>query len=58
MTFSESIIEFANDRGQITWDMASSVAGAHGLLIEFIYEYGSTITEGIDAGEFLVWMGY
>jgi hypothetical protein len=59
MTFSETLLEFADDNGQIRWIDAAYAAKQHGFFEDFKTEYGTTASfGGVDAGEFLVWMGY
>ena len=59
MTFSETLLEFADDNGQIRWIDAAYAAKEHGLFDDFRTEYGVTAAfGGVDAGEFLVWLGY
>ena len=59
MTFSENLLKFADDNGQIRWSAARMVAIEHGLFDDFKTEYGTTASfGGVDAGEFLVWLGY
>ena len=59
MTFAENLLEFADDNGQIRWTSARMVAIEHGLFDDFKTEYGTTASfGGVDAGEFLVWLGY
>jgi hypothetical protein len=58
-TFSEMILGQADDAGQIYWHRARAVALQHGLWEDFRTDYGSTASfGGVDAGEFLVWLGY
>ncbi len=60
MTFAESIFEFADENGQLSWDFAAGIATSHGLLLEYLAEYGVFLVtkDRVDAGEFLVWLGY
>jgi hypothetical protein len=59
MTFAENLLKFADDNGQIRWIDAAYAAKQHGFFEDFKTEYGVTAAfGGVDAGEFLVWMGY
>jgi hypothetical protein len=62
MTFQifPEIIENCTDaNGCIRWSTAHQAAKDHGILEDFRSEYGVTATfGGVDAGEFLIWMGY
>ena len=59
MTFAENLLKFADDNGQIRWIDAAYAAKQHGFFEDFKTEYGTTASfGGVDAGEFLVWMGY
>jgi hypothetical protein len=59
MTFSDTLLNAADDNGQISWPAARMVAIEHGLFDDFRTEYGVTAAfGGVDAGEFLVWLGY
>ena len=59
MTFAENLLKFADDNGQIRWIDAAYAAKQHGFFEDFKTEYGTTASfGGVDAGEFLVWIGY
>ena len=59
MTFSDTLLNAADDNGQISWPAARMVAIERGLFDDFRTEYGVTAAfGGVDAGEFLVWLGY
>ncbi len=59
MTFSETLLNAADENGCITWIAARYLAIQHGLFDDFRTEYGVTSKFGpVDAGEFLVWLGY
>ena len=62
MTFSETLLSHADDNGQIPWVDAYVVACDHLLRTEFQESYGRSFAAwghtGVDAGEFLVWLGY
>ena len=60
-TFPQILLNCADGNGQIRYSTAYQTAKDHGLSMEFIALYGSAIRwveSQIDAGEFLVWMGY
>ena len=47
------------DNGTIYWIEAAYAAKIHGLWDDFKTDYGTTDSfGGVDAGEFLVWLGY
>ena len=57
--FSQILLNCADDNGQIRWSTACQAAKEHGLFDDFRTEYGVTAAfGGVDAGEFLVWLGY
>jgi hypothetical protein len=59
MTFPQILLNCADDNGQIRWSAAAMAAKEHGLWDDFRTEYGMTAAfGGVDAGEFLVWLGY
>ena len=60
MTFPDQIAEITNpDNGTIFWIEAAHAAKQHGLWDDFRTDYGTTSAfGGVDAGEFLVWLGY
>jgi hypothetical protein len=61
MTFTESLLSNADANGCIPWVDAYVVACDHLLRSEFQQSYGRSFAEwgtGVDAGEFLVWLGY
>ena len=45
------------DNGTIRWSTACQAAKDHGLWDDFRTDYG-TVPFRVDAGEFLVWLGY
>lgn len=59
-TFPALIAEITNpDNGTIYWIEAAYAAKQHGLWDDFRTDYGTTASfGGVDAGEFLVWLGY
>ena len=59
MTFSQILLNAADDNGTILWSTACQAAKDHGLFDDFRTDYGMTAAfGGVDAGEFLVWLGY
>jgi hypothetical protein len=62
MTFSDSLLSHTDANGCIAWVDAYMVACDHGLRREFQESYGRSFAAwgytGVDAGEFLVWLGY
>jgi len=58
-SIAASILSLADDNGAISWSFAQCLADLHCLTADFLEEYGP-ITKGdlVDAGEFLVWLGY
>ena len=62
MTFTESLLTAADANGQIPWTDAYMVACDHHLRREFQESYGRSFAAwgytGVDAGEFIVWLGY
>jgi hypothetical protein len=58
--FPAQIAEITNpDNGTIYWIEAAHAAKLHGLWDDFRTDYGTTAAfGGVDAGEFLVWLGY
>jgi hypothetical protein len=55
------LIEACTDpsNGTIRWSTACQAAKDHGLWDDFRTDYGMTASfGGVDAGEFLVWLGY
>ena len=61
MTFTDQILSIADNNGQIPYGTALQAADWHGAAECFLLEYGSAlqwIASGVDAGEFLVWLGY
>lgn len=62
MTFCETLLNASDDNGQISWCSAYIVACDHHLREEFQQSYGRSFAQwgytGVDAGEFLVWLGY
>jgi len=59
-TFCETILSYADERGTISWLFAMAIANTHSLGFEFIslYKSPAEFPYGVDAGEFLVWLGY
>jgi hypothetical protein len=59
-TFPAQIAEITNpDNGTIFWIEAAYAAKIHGLGDDCKTDYGTTASfGGVDAGEFLVWLGY
>jgi hypothetical protein len=59
MTWSESLLNAADENGCIPWIAARNVAMEHSLFDDFRTDYGVTSKFGpVDAGEFLSWLGY
>ena len=60
MTFAASVLNQSDANGQISWTFAHAIADLHGLTADFLQEYAAHAAVGdrVDAGEFLVWMGY
>ena len=58
--FPAQIAEITNpENGTIYWIEAAHAAKIHGLWDDFKTDYGTTDSfGGVDAGEFLVWLGY
>ena len=57
--FAAILLSMADDNGQIPWVQARGLANAHGLWDDFRTDYGNTDAfGGVDAGEFLIWLGY
>jgi hypothetical protein len=56
---TDLVLLVADDNGAISWSFAQCLADLHCLTADFLEEYGP-ITKGdlVDAGEFLVWLGY
>lgn len=59
-TFPENILSIADDNGTISFYMAARTAAAHGpdAADHFWKEYSRIAGERVDAGEFLVSLGY
>jgi hypothetical protein len=58
-TFPELIANCTDANGCIRWSTAHQAAKDHGIVENFITEYGGHgAFGGVDAGEFLIWMGY
>ncbi len=58
-TFPDLIKNCTDANGCIRWSTAHQAAADHGIVENFITEYGGHgAFGGVDAGEFLVWMGY
>lgn len=58
MTFADIILNAADDNGTIRWSTACQAAKEHSLWDDFRTEYSSMVGQRVDAGEFLVWLGY
>jgi hypothetical protein len=60
MTFSENVLNCADENGQISWTFAHAIADLHSVTAAFLVEYAAFAAVGdrIDAGEYLVWLGY
>lgn len=58
--FPAQIAEITNpENGTIYWTEAAYAAKIHGLWDDFKTDYGTTDSfGGVDAGEFLSWLGY
>jgi hypothetical protein len=58
-TFPAIVWNCADENGCIRWSAACQAAKDHGLWEDFRTDYGVTAKFGpVDAGEFLVWLGY
>ena len=59
-TLREATMARANEAGCIPYQDALTEAVAHGVGQEFLALYGSAIAwpMGVDAGEWLAWLGY
>ena len=60
MTFAANVLNQADANGQISFTFAHAIADLHCLTAEFLQEYAAFAAVGdrVDAGEFLVWLGY
>ena len=60
MTFSENILALSDANGTISWTFAHAIADLHCLTADFLQEYAAFAAVGdrVDAGEYLVWLGY
>ena len=59
MTFTDSVLNLTDANGQISWTFAHALADLHCLTADFLVEYANfSKGERVDAGEFLVWLGY
>jgi hypothetical protein len=60
MTFSENILALSDANGTISWTFAHAIADLHCLTADFLEEYAAFAAVGdrVDAGEYLVWLGY
>lgn len=58
-TFTANVLNQSDANGQISWTFAHALADLHCLTADFLEDYAS-ISKGerVDAGEFLVWLGY
>ena len=58
-TFSQAVSLQADENGQISQSFAAAIACLHGLSPEFRELYRDFRPhDRVDAGEFLVWLGY
>jgi hypothetical protein len=57
MTFSENILDLSDANGQISFTFAHAIADLHSVTRDFLQEYAAA-GDRVDAGEFLVWLGY
>jgi hypothetical protein len=59
MTFTANVLNQSDANGQISWSFAWALANLHAISTDdFLGEYGGLKGDRIDAGEFLVWLGY
>jgi hypothetical protein len=60
MTFAQNVLNQSDACGTISWTFACALADLHCLGADFQLEYAAHAAVGdrVDAGEFLVWMGY
>jgi hypothetical protein len=60
MTITENVLNCADENGQISWSFAHSLADLHSVTAAFLQEYAAFAAVGdrVDAGEYLVWLGY
>jgi hypothetical protein len=60
MTFTENVLALTDENGQISFTFAHAIAKMHSVTRDFLVEYAAFAAVGdrIDAGEFLVWLGY
>ena len=60
MTFTANVLNQSDANGTISWSFAYCLADAHCLTADFLQEYAefAAVGDRVDAGEFLVWMGY
>jgi hypothetical protein len=60
MTFTASVLNQSDANGQISFSFAYAIADLHCETREFLQEYAAfaAVGERVDAGEFLVWLGY
>ena len=59
VTFPLILKSCADANGTIPWSTACQSAKDHGLWDDFRTDYGQTAAFGrVDAGEFLIWLGY
>lgn len=61
MSYTDSVLAAADDCGCISYIQALQIAADHGVMNEYKIEYKGGAIEwryGVDAGEFLVWLGY
>ena len=58
-SFPDLLRNCSDDAGTIRWTTAGQAAKDHGVWEDFRTSYGTTASFGrVDAGEFLVWLGY
>ena len=59
VTFPLILKSCSDANGTIPWSTACQSAKDHGLFDDFRTDYGQTAAFGrVDAGEFLIWLGY
>ena len=56
MSITTATLDQSDENGQISFTFAHCLADLHCLTAEFLQQYASY--DRIDAGEFLVWLGY
>ena len=58
MTFSEQLMDAADDAGMIPWDVARQAVIEHQLLGLFLDQHHHLYRQDIDAAKLLNWLGY